>query len=44
MDEPGQHAHDGDEENDLEDSPGDEEEAGDSHGWWCRLRLVLVVW
>lgn len=32
MYEPGEHAHHGDEEDDLEDAPADEEEAGDCHG------------
>lgn len=31
MNEPRQHAHHGDEEDDLEDAPAEEEEAGDSH-------------
>jgi hypothetical protein len=35
VDEPGQHAHYWDEEDDLEDAPADEEEAGDSHCWRC---------
>jgi len=41
VDEPGQHAHHGNEEDDLKDPPGDEEEAGDSHGLvWL---VVLMV-
>lgn len=41
MYEPGEHSHYGDEEDDLEDAPADEEEAGDCHGErWCCVMLV----
>jgi len=48
VDEPGQHAHDGDEGDDLEEAPGEEEEAGDCHcdgvwwWWWCRGMRVSI--